>query len=105
MTDPDFRALCAALADDLEISDWPSKLKGVFRADIDRARAALAQPASEPPTDFDNVPHAYAAELRALVVELENYKDFLVDGYNLSPEGKAIAAWLEAEAARAEAWQ
>lgn len=44
-----------------------------------------------------------AAELRAIAGELENHKGFLVDGYNLSPEGKAIAAWLLAEADRAEA--
>jgi hypothetical protein len=42
MTDT-FRALCAELIDDLEMSDWPSKLKETFRADIDRARAALAE--------------------------------------------------------------
>ena len=39
----DFRALCAELVDDLEMSDWPSKLKDTFRADIQRARAALAE--------------------------------------------------------------
>jgi len=44
MTDPNFRALCAELVDDLELSDWPYKLKEAFRADIERARAALAQP-------------------------------------------------------------
>jgi hypothetical protein len=51
MTDT-FRALCAELVDDLEMSDWPYKLKEVFRADITRARAALdAQPEPEGPTD------------------------------------------------------
>jgi hypothetical protein len=49
MTDT-FRALCAELADDLEMSDWPYKLKEVFRADIARARAALeAQPEPQGP--------------------------------------------------------
>ena len=47
----DFRALCKELVDDLEMSDWPLKLKEKFRADIDRARAALATPPPEPPTD------------------------------------------------------
>jgi hypothetical protein len=50
MTDT-FRALCAELVDDLELSDWPYKLKEVFRADIARARAALAQPEPQGPTD------------------------------------------------------
>ena len=45
----------------------------------------------------------YAAELRAIADALENNQSFLVDGYNLSPEGKAIAAWLLTEADRAEA--
>ena len=43
----DFRALCAELIDDLELADWPSKLKESFRADIQRARAALAEPEPE----------------------------------------------------------
>ena len=48
----DFRALCEELVDDLEMSDWPYKLKEVFRADIARARAALeAQPEPQGPTD------------------------------------------------------
>ena len=51
MTNPDFRAMCAELVDDLEMSDWPSKLKEAFRADIARARALLAQPVAEEPTD------------------------------------------------------
>ena len=50
MTDT-YRAMCAELVDDLEMSDWPSKLKETFRADIDRARALLAQPVAEGPTD------------------------------------------------------
>jgi hypothetical protein len=47
----DFRELCQELVDDLEMSDWPYKLKEVFRADIARARAALAQPEPQGPTD------------------------------------------------------
>ena len=43
MTDQ-FRALCAELVDDLELCDWPYKLKGTIRADIERARALLAVP-------------------------------------------------------------
>ena len=46
MTNP-YRAMCAELVDDLEMSDWPSKLKETFRADIDRARALLADPEPE----------------------------------------------------------
>ena len=42
MTDQ-FRALCAELVDDLELCDWPYKLKGTIRADIERARALLAE--------------------------------------------------------------
>ena len=47
----DYRAMCAELVDDLEMSDWPSKLKETFRADIARARALLAEPEPEVPTD------------------------------------------------------
>ena len=46
-----YRTLCADLVDDLEMSDWPSKLKEAFRVDIARARALLAQPEAEGPTD------------------------------------------------------
>ena len=46
----DFRALCAELVDDLEMADWPWKLKESFRADIKRARAALAEPEPDGPT-------------------------------------------------------
>ena len=46
MTDT-FRALCAELVDDLELCDWPYKLKGTIRADIERARALLAEPVGE----------------------------------------------------------
>ena len=47
----DYRAMCAELVDDLEMSDWPSKLKETFRADITRARALLDQPVAEGLTD------------------------------------------------------
>jgi hypothetical protein len=50
MTEPDFRALCAELADRLE------DVNRVYRAHqitslVTRARAALAQPAPKPPTN------------------------------------------------------
>lgn len=51
MTNSDYRTLCAELVDDLEMSDWPSKLKEAFRADIVRARALLAEREPEGPTD------------------------------------------------------
>ena len=47
----DFRALCAELVDDLELCDWPYKLRDTIRADIDRARAALAEQPVEPTDD------------------------------------------------------
>lgn len=59
----DFRALCAELVDDLALCDWPYKLKAVIRADIDRARAALAESEPEAPTD---------EELMSLFWEHEN---------------------------------
>ena len=43
MTNP-YRAMCAELVDDLELCDWPYKLKDTIRADIERARALLAEP-------------------------------------------------------------
>ena len=51
----DFRALCAELVDDLALSDWPYKLEKVFRADITRAHAALAQPEPVAPTQGEAV--------------------------------------------------
>lgn len=54
-------------------------------------------------SEYDEITDGYAAEIRAIAEELENHKSFTVDGYNLSPEGKAIAAWLYTEADRAEA--
>ena len=45
----DYKQLCAELVDDLELCDWPYKLKEAIRADIERARAALAEP--EPSTE------------------------------------------------------
>lgn len=47
----DYKQLCAELVDDLELCDWPFKLKETIRADIDRARAALAEPEPKGPTD------------------------------------------------------
>ena len=47
----DYKQLCAELIDDLELCDWPYKIKETIRSDIDRARAALAQPEPEGPTD------------------------------------------------------
>lgn len=44
----DYKQLCAELVDDLELCDWPYKLKETIRADIDRARAALAEPEPDP---------------------------------------------------------
>jgi hypothetical protein len=52
MSTDSFKSLCAELVDDLEMSDWPYKLKEVFRADIARARAALSQPEPQGPTDL-----------------------------------------------------
>lgn len=46
-----YKQLCAELIDDLELCDWPYKLKETIRADIDRVRAALAEPEPEGPTD------------------------------------------------------
>jgi hypothetical protein len=46
----DYKQLCAELVDDLEMADWPWKLKESFRADIQRTRAALAEPEPEGPT-------------------------------------------------------
>ena len=51
MTNPDFRALCAELADTLEcVLDSPDPH---CLALIARARAALSQPAPQAPTDED----------------------------------------------------
>ena len=47
----DYKQLCAELVNDLELCDWPYKIKETIRSDIDRARAALAEPEPEGPTD------------------------------------------------------
>jgi hypothetical protein len=52
MAEPDFRALCTELVDDLE--DWaypPDENTAATYERISRARAALSQPAPEPPMD------------------------------------------------------
>ena len=47
MTNPDYRAMCAELVDELEhTEDWPTR-----DALLARARALLAQPVAEGPTD------------------------------------------------------
>jgi hypothetical protein len=51
--------------------------------------------------DFDNVPHAYAAELRVIADEMAARMRLLEEGYNLTaPE---VISWLRDEADRAEA--
>jgi hypothetical protein len=47
----DYKQLCAELVDALELCNWPYKFKEVIRADIDRARAALAESELEGATD------------------------------------------------------
>lgn len=49
----DYRAMCAELVDDLELCDWHYKLKDTIRADIERARALLAEPKVEGPSASD----------------------------------------------------
>lgn len=54
MTDPmptDFRALCAELVDCLEKANWPLRHKTLFEICLADARAALAQPEPQGPTD------------------------------------------------------
>jgi hypothetical protein len=48
---PDFRTLCAELVDCLEKANWPLRHKTVFGICLDNARAALAQPEPQEPTD------------------------------------------------------
>ena len=57
----DFRALCAELVDCLEKANWPLRHKTVFGICLDNARAALAEPEPQGPSDeelkqllFDN---------------------------------------------------
>ena len=83
MTDPDFRALCTELVAELvawEQADARFSDGGTVRADADyglapRTRAALSQPAPEPPTGekltalvrvFQSAYNAKRSELRAL---------------------------------------
>ena len=47
----DFRTLCAELVDCLEKANWPLRHKTVFGICLDNARAALAQPEPQGPTD------------------------------------------------------
>ena len=47
----DFRALCAELADCLEKATWPLRHKTIFEICLADARAALAQPEPQGPTD------------------------------------------------------
>ncbi len=72
----DYKQLCAELVDDLELCDWPYKLKETIRADIDRARAALAEPEPEGPTDEElfAVAEAYAEDNG--LIGLHNAPDF-----------------------------
>ena len=47
----DFRTLCAELVDCLEKANWPLRHKTVFGICLDDARAALAQPEPQGPSD------------------------------------------------------
>jgi hypothetical protein len=47
----DFRALCAELVDCLEKANWPLRHKTLFEICLADARAALAQPEPQGPTD------------------------------------------------------
>jgi len=47
----DWRALCAELVDCLEKANWPLRHKAVFEICLADARAALAQPEPQGPTD------------------------------------------------------
>jgi hypothetical protein len=47
----DFRALCAELADCLEKANWPLRHKTLFEICLDTARASLAQPEPQGPSD------------------------------------------------------
>jgi hypothetical protein len=54
MTNPtptDWRALCAELVDCLEKANWPLRHKAIFEICLADARAALAQPEPQGPTD------------------------------------------------------
>jgi hypothetical protein len=47
----DFRTLCAELVDCLEKANWPLRHKTLFEICLADARAALAQPEPQGPTD------------------------------------------------------
>jgi hypothetical protein len=49
----DFRALCAELADCLEKANWPLRHKTLFEICLDTARASLAQPEPQGPSDAE----------------------------------------------------
>ena len=94
MTNP-YRAMCSELVDDLEMSDWPSKLKETFRADIARARALLAQPVAEGPkpvVDYSRVTEiATEAQIRSAAQYLVKKRN--CDGDLIPAIEYAIARW------------
>ena len=59
MTNP-YRALCAELVDDLELCDWPYKLKDTIRADIERAHLLLNQTEPEDRSQISDGYHTFA---------------------------------------------
>jgi hypothetical protein len=74
----DYKQLCAELVDDLELCDWPYKLKETIRADIDRARTELAKPEPERLTvqEISDLPHHgenYIGEHRDGEIQLDGY--------------------------------
>ena len=94
MTNP-YRAMCSELVDDLEMSDWPSKLKETFRADIARARALLAQPVAEGPkpvVDYSRVTEiATEDQIRSAAQYLVKKRN--CDGDLIPAIEYAIARW------------
>lgn len=58
----DYKQLCAGLVDTLELCDWPYMLKEVIRAEIVRARAALAEPEPEGQPPAEPVAWMYRGE-------------------------------------------
>jgi len=91
---PNYKALCAELVDDLEMSDWPYKLKEVFRADITRARDALAQPEPKAPTDEELL------EVASKSLAVEWYVHIRVDSKELEANGEELIAYARAVLAR-----
>ena len=61
MTQPDFRALCAELADEIDAETGYTKNDGerITHLAVARARAALATAPPEPPTDEELVAFLY----------------------------------------------